>query len=285
LDAARKAADAQATSTEGIKASMEVADGFFATFMGGLNRLVNLAGLAFLAVLGKIADLIGPTVQKYAGELFSTSGVTTDALQAALGTAVSEAFKDASSNVVGGKLGASEAVVAGLRTRYRGVQMRAGAACVDFVLDKIKAWPDLDEEQTKTAIRWYWEDVDAASFTGEASEEWQDFAANMADWLEFLVVWAVRIVNIVLGIVGLVAAIPTAGASAAAAVAAQQALSQAVDRFDDLWDAIKAVATGGKVWGVWSQASAYCGVHTVFTAKAFADGAVVDRAAAAMRAP
>ena len=152
------------------------------------------------------------------------------------------------------------------------------AQALSEAIGESSRWQERDPETMKAAIRWYYEEIEAASFNNEEAEVWRELIADLLDWLEFLLVWITRLVNIVLAVVGALVSLLTLGVGLPAWLLVSAGFSAFVEAMDRWWDVIKAAARSvSAAAGAAEVIAIILPAHSLFTARIYATSDMQQR--------
>lgn len=277
-EAAEQALEALKKDRGLLEESCSVMEGGLNAILGALNRLWNFGTYVVVYFSAMVFGMFRPIAQKYANKYYPALGET---FWNSLDDLV---FKAGLTDMV--EKGAQVEVVPRMGRRLESYQLNAGAEALSGALGLGRSFAIEPGEHVRPAVQWYYETIDANSFQAEAWEQYAEWFADMLDWIEFGLVWSVRLTNAILAVLALLFAIPSAGGSLAAFLALQPELTAAIESMDKVWDWLKAAARGGKALvSAVEVAAILLPAHVAFTAKLFGDEGIMRDADAAWGYP
>lgn len=248
------------------------------TILGALNRIWNFGTYVLIYFSAMVFGLFRPIAKKYSNKYYPVLGETF------WNTLDDLVFKAGFSDMFGG--GPADGIVPRIGRNLESRQLNAGAEALASGLDLGRNFDIEPGDHVKPAFQWYYETIEANSFQAEAWECYAEWFADTLDWIEFGVVWSVRLTNAILAVLALIFAIPSMGGSVAAFLALQPELTAAIESMDKVWDWIKAAARGGKALvGAVEVAAVILPSHVAYTAKLFGDDGILRDADSAWGYP
>lgn len=128
-----------------------------------------------------------------------------------------------------------------LRNQLLTTQRSMAAPVLAGTYQAYKDWPEVDTERFHKAVRYYYEEVERNELLTEESEVWNDFKADMLEWLEWLVLWFSRLGLL---LASLVALFGSAGMAAPAVWVFNVEANAAIESFHKWYKGLKAVGSG-----------------------------------------
>jgi Bacterial Ig-like domain (group 1) len=279
LKAAREsleAAQKSLASAESVSQSAGIFDNLLGSIMGCFNRVYLLCQLCIVFVCSKIVDLSSETLDAVLHHWHPRMG---ESLKNMIDDKV---FKPLFQLAVGSSVGKGLASVVELTLLWTHSNMMSSS--LDASLRHCGEWKDYDKESMREALKYYFNDIDAASFRTEVNEIWVEYIADVLDWIEFVIVWGVRIANVIVTILGVLAAAVSFGTSLIALVAFKAGVALFTEALDRGWDVLKAVCRGLTAFDAFLEvAGIVMPAHAAFTAKLYSDESIYDAADRAAR--
>ena len=274
-DKAARALDDVLLNHKMAQESAGLLDETLSCMLGLLNRIWNFGTYAVVYLSAMLFSLIRPVAKKYANKYYPLLG------EVFWNTLDDVVFKPSLSDIVGGM--PSDGIVPYIGRNLESRQLNASAEALASALTRTRAFNLTrggdDKEQLHAAFRWYYETIEANSFTAEAWECYAEWFTTLLDWLECGVVWSCRGANLILALLGLVFSLPTGGGSMAAFLALQPQITAFIEKMDKVWDWLKAVARGGKTLvGVVEVAAVILPAHVAYTAKLYREDEIMREA-------
>lgn len=157
------------------------------------------------------------------------------------------------------------------------LQLKMAGPALTTTYQKLKDWPEIDRQCFEAAVRGYYEGVERSEFLTEEREVWHDFAADMLDWLEWLVLWFSRVGMLLAGLVALFA---SAGTATPAVWAFEAEANLAIESMNKWYKGLKAVASGLESMGTLAlTVGVVLPGFVEYTVRLFDDQGLRDRAA------
>lgn len=128
-----------------------------------------------------------------------------------------------------------------LRNQLLATQRNMAGPVLAGTYEVYKDWPEVDTERFRKAVRYYYEEVERNELLTQQSEVWNDFTADMVEWLEWLVLWFSRLGLL---LASLVALFGSAGTAAPAVWVFNVEANAAIESFHKWYKGLKAMGSG-----------------------------------------